>query len=94
MGILKRSETIEILSRIRNIKKENVILYNEDEFELYELLLRDENALIIQHWWKNKLDEIYMEGFDEDEFPQDLTEWLCWGCGENALNCECLYTNL
>ncbi len=89
MGILKRCETIEILSEIRNINKEDVVLYNENEYELTELLNRDEKALIIQHWWKNKLDDIYMEGFHEEDFPQDLTEWICWGCGENRLNCEC-----
>ena len=88
MGILKKSEIIFIISKIRNVNKRDVILYNENEYELSELLNRDEKALIIQHWWKNKLDDIYMKGF-EDDFPQDLSEWICHGCGENGLNCEC-----
>ena len=89
MGILKRCEIIEIISEIRNINKEDVVLYNENEYNFFELLNREKTSVFIQHWWKNKLDEKYMEGFQENTFPQDLTEWFCRGCGENGLNCEC-----
>jgi hypothetical protein len=66
-----------------------LFLYNENKYELSELIDREEKAVFIQNWWKNKLDEIYMEGFNEEEYPQDLTEWICGICSENILNCEC-----
>ena len=82
MGILKRSEVIRIISEIRNTNKENVILYNENEYNLCQLLHREEKALYIQYWWKNYLDKKYMKGFQEDIFSsEDFLEWFCWGCG-------------
>ena len=88
MGILDKYQTIEIISEMRNIDKSDVILYNEDKYSLCKLIIREEKAIIIQNWWKNKLDKIYMQGFQES-YPIDLTQWFCWGCGENGLNCEC-----
>lgn len=79
MGILKRCEIIEIISEIRNINQENVVLYNENEYDLPELLKREKTSIFIQKWLKNKINNI----------PQNLDKWICWGCEENRLNCEC-----
>ena len=61
MGILKRCEIIEFFSDIININNEDVVLYNEKGFDLSELLNREKTSVFIQYWWKNKLDEKYME---------------------------------